>query len=280
MSAPYLPSDFLWGAATSAYQIEGAHNADGKTDSVWDTFTHRGRKIRNRENGNIACDHYHRWSADLDLVAGLGVDAYRLSLAWPRLQHADGTANTAGIAFYRRLLEGLKSRGIQAWVTLYHWDLPQHLEDRGGWLNRDTAYRFADYAALCAREFRGLVTGWMTLNEPWCSAWLGYGEGHHAPGLANPRYALQAMHHLLLGHGLALDALRAHDPGTPAGIVANVERVTTDGDTPADHDAARLVEALPVRSACRVDVGPGNPEVPASPSKMRPLLSVKGQRIG
>ncbi|MEY8878333.1 MAG: GH1 family beta-glucosidase [Leptothrix sp. (in: b-proteobacteria)] len=233
---------FVWGVATASYQIEGAIHADGRLPSIWDTFCAQPGKVLAGDSGEHACDHYHRWADDIALIADLGVDAYRLSIAWPRVMHADGTPNAAGLDFYRRLLVGLRARGIQPWVTLYHWDLPQHLEDRGGWLNRDTAFRFADYAALLGREFKGLVAGWMTLNEPWCSAFLGYGNGHHAPGLADNRYAAQAMHHLLLGHGLAADALRAADPGTPVGIVANVGRATSDSSDPADQTAARLYE--------------------------------------
>ncbi|MDZ7857965.1 GH1 family beta-glucosidase [Sphaerotilus sp.] len=233
---------FLWGVATASYQIEGAIHADGRLPSIWDTFSATPGKTLGGDSGEHACEHYTRWAEDVDLIADLGVDGYRLSIAWPRVMHADGTPNAAGLDFYRRLLTRLGERGIRRFVTLYHWDLPQHLEDRGGWLNRDTAWRFADYAALVARELRGLVDGWMTLNEPWCSAFLGYGNGHHAPGLADPRYATQAMHHLLLGHGLGLQAIREHDPGTPAGIVANVGRGTTDSSDPADIEAARLYE--------------------------------------
>ena len=233
---------FLWGVATASYQIEGAVDEDGRLPSIWDTFSATPGKVLNGDTGAVACDHYHRWADDVDLIADLGVDAYRLSVAWTRVMHADGKPNERGIAFYERLLDRLAARGLKAMVTLYHWDLPQHLEDRGGWLNRDTAYRFADYAALVARELSGLVEGWMTLNEPWCSAFLGYGNGHHAPGLADPRYAAQAMHHLLLGHGLALQAIRDNDPGTPAGIVANVGRGTSDSADPADQEAARLYE--------------------------------------
>lgn len=238
MEAP----EFLWGVATASYQIEGALHADGRLPSIWDTFSATPGKTLGGDTGEQACEHFDRWAEDVELIAGLGVDAYRLSIAWPRVLHADGTPNHAGLDFYRRLLTRLGERGIQRFVTLYHWDLPQHLEDRGGWLNRDTAWRFAEYAALVARELSGLVEGWMTLNEPWCSAFLGYGNGHHAPGLADPRYATQAMHHLLLGHGLALDAVRQNDPGTPAGIVANVGRGTSDSADPADQEAARLYE--------------------------------------
>ncbi|WP_294765827.1 GH1 family beta-glucosidase [uncultured Rhodoferax sp.] len=234
--------EFVWGVATASYQIEGAIAEDGRVPSIWDTFSAKPGKVLHGDTGEHACDHYHRWSEDVDLIESLGVDAYRLSIAWPRVMHADGTPNRKGLDFYKKLLTRLAEKGIQRFVTLYHWDLPQYLEDRGGWLNRDTAYRFAEYADLVSRELQGLVTGWATLNEPWCSAYLGYGNGHHAPGLANTRWATQALHHLLLGHGLALPLLRANDPVARCGIVANVGRGTTDGTTEADRIAAQRYE--------------------------------------
>ena len=235
---------FTWGVATASFQIEGATEADGRLPSIWDSFCATPGKVLHGDTGEPACDHYRRWEGDVDLIAGLGVDAYRLSIAWPRVQHEDGTPNEAGLDFYRRLLDRLAERGIQRYVTLYHWDLPQHLQARGGWLNRETAYRFADYADQVSRALGGRVSAWMTLNEPWCSAFLGHGNGHHAPGLAHPRYATQAMHHLLLGHGLALPALQANDPGARRGIVANVGRGTTDGQRESDRDAAHLYEVM------------------------------------
>ena len=234
--------DFLLGAATASYQIEGAIDEDGRLPSIWDTFSATPGKVLAGDTGEVACDHYHRWESDLDLLTSLNFEAYRFSIAWPRVMDAAGRPNPKGIAFYRRLLERLKKKGVRTFATLYHWDLPQHLEDRGGWLNRDTAYRFADYADLMSRELQGLVDGWMTLNEPWCSAYLGYGNGHHAPGLANGRYATQAMHHLLLAHGLAIPVLRANDPGSGKGIVANVGRGTSNSPVAADVRAAHLFE--------------------------------------
>jgi beta-glucosidase len=234
---------FVFGAGTSSYQIEGATGVDGRLPSVWDTFCATPGKVLRGENGNVACDHYHRWAEDLDLMARMGLDAYRFSIAWPRVMRADGTPNARGIDFYQRLVDGLAERGIQAFVTLYHWDLPQHLEDRGGWLNRETAWRFADYADLMSRALAGRVSAWATHNEPWCAAYLGYGNGHHAPGHSNTRWATQAMHHLLLGHGLALPALRANDPQAQAGIVANVGPGYPATDTEADRRAATLYDA-------------------------------------
>jgi beta-glucosidase len=240
--SPMARRDFIWGVATASYQIEGASSEDGRLPSIWDTFSAVPGKVLNGDTGAVACDHYHRWAEDVDLIAALNVDAYRLSIAWPRVMDEHGRPNHAGIDFYKRVLDRLAEKGVQRYVTLYHWDLPQHLEDRGGWLNRDTAYRFADYADLMSRELQGRVNAYMTLNEPWCSAYLGYGNGHHAPGHANLRQATQAMHHLLLGHGLALPALQANDPAAKRGIVANVGRGSTDRNTPADRDAAHLFQ--------------------------------------
>jgi beta-glucosidase len=236
---------FVFGAGTSSYQIEGAAQEDGRLESIWDRFCATPGKVLRGETGALACDHYHRWQEDLDLLQRLGVDAYRFSIAWPRVMDEAGRPNARGIDFYKRLLDGLGERGIRAFVTLYHWDLPQHLEDRGGWLNRETAHRFADYADLMSRELGGgRVAAWTTHNEPWCSAYLGYGNGHHAPGLESTRGAAQAMHHLLLGHGLALPALRANDPKALHGIVANVSPGYADIDTAEDRDAASLFETF------------------------------------
>ncbi|HET7794647.1 MAG TPA: GH1 family beta-glucosidase [Rhizobacter sp.] len=233
---------FTWGVATASYQIEGATHRDGRLPCIWDTYAATPGKVVNGENGDRACEHYDRWQSDVDLIASLGVDAYRLSIAWPRVMDEQGRPNRAGIDFYKRLLDRLEAKGLKRFVTLYHWDLPQHLEDRGGWVNRDTAYRFADYADLMSRELSGHVTAWATLNEPWCSAFLGYANGRHAPGRTNLRFATQAMHHLLLGHGLALPALEANDPGALRGLVANIGRGAPERDTPADREAARLFE--------------------------------------
>jgi beta-glucosidase len=232
--------DFLYGVATASYQIEGATNEDGRLPCIWDTFAATPGKVLNGDTGAVACDHYHRWESDVDLIASLGVDGYRLSIAWPRVMDEKGRPNHKGLDFYKRLLARLKDKGLKTFVTLYHWDLPQHLQDRGGWLNRETSYRFADYADLMSRELAGRVDAWATLNEPWCSAFLGHGNGHHAPGLSDLRYATQAMHHLLLGHGLALRALHANDVAAKRGIVANVGAFTPATDSAADADAAHL----------------------------------------
>jgi beta-glucosidase len=243
MHSPMRRPGFTWGVATASYQIEGAVRADGRLPSIWDTYCATPGKVLNGDNGDVACDHYHRWAADVDLIADLGVDAYRLSIAWPRVIGLDGQLNPKGVDFYKRVLDRLGDKGVQRYITLYHWDLPQHLEDRGGWLNRDTAYRFADYADQISRALQGRVTAWSTLNEPWCSAYLGYTNGRHAPGRKHPRYAAQALHHLLLGHGLAQPALKANDPAAERSIVVNIGRgVPEDPTSDADRDAAHLFE--------------------------------------
>jgi beta-glucosidase len=244
-----LPPDFLWGVATSAYQIEGASGEDGRTDSIWDTFCRMPGAIAGGENGDVACDHYHRMPADVALIRGLGVDAYRFSVAWPRVQPGGrGPVNPAGLAFYDRLVDELLAAGVRPWLTLYHWDLPQELEDAGGWPARDTAYRFADYAALVFDRLGDRVTNWTTLNEPWCSAMLGYADGVHAPGRRDFAAAIHAVHHLLLGHGLAARVIRSAASGpVEIGITHILGDATPATDSAADRDAARRADGLGAR---------------------------------
>ncbi|MDB1089278.1 GH1 family beta-glucosidase [Streptomyces sp. ACA25] len=246
---PGLPADFRWGVATSAYQIEGAVDTDGRTPSIWDTFCRVPGAVAGGENGDTACDHYHRLAEDVGIIAGLGVDTYRFSLAWPRIQPGGhGPANPRGVAFYDRLVDSLLERGITPWVTLYHWDLPQELEDAGGWPARDTAHRFADYAELAHAALGDRVRHWTTLNEPWCSAMLGYESGVHAPGRKNFGDAMHAVHHLLLGHGLAARRLREAAPEPlELGITLNLGHATPATDHPADAAAARRADGLGTR---------------------------------
>ncbi|MBF0815940.1 beta-glucosidase [Microbacterium paludicola] len=246
MQRTHFPPSFVWGSATASYQIEGAVAEDGRGPSIWDTFSHTPGRVANGDTGDIADDHYHLYADDVAIMADLGLDAYRFSIAWPRIQ-ADGSGpvNAAGIGFYRRLAEQLLERGITPWATLYHWDLPQTLEDRDGWLNRDTALRFAEYSARVAEELGDIVKHWITLNEPWCSAFLGYGSGHHAPGRQEGSRAARAAHHLLLGHGLAMPALRDALPSdAQVGITLNLYSVKPASDAPADLDAARRIDGL------------------------------------
>lgn len=204
-----FPAGFRWGVATAAYQIEGAAGEDGRGVSTWDTFSHEPGRIADGGTGDVACDHYHRWPEDVGLMAGLGIDAYRFSIAWPRIQPAGrGAANPKGLDFYERLVDGLLDRGIAPAATLYHWDLPQQLEDEGGWMSRDTAYRFAEYAYLVAERLGDRVDMWITLNEPVVVTAYGYAFGIYAPGKELMLDALPTAHHQLLGHGLAVSALR------------------------------------------------------------------------
>jgi beta-glucosidase len=238
---PTFPEGFLWGVATSAYQIEGAVAADGRGPSIWDTFSHTPGAIFHGDTGDVAADHYHRLQEDLDLIARLGIPGYRFSIAWPRVQpDGVGAINRRGVDFYRRLLDGLREREIEPMVTLYHWDLPQALDDEGGWLNRDTASRFAEYAALVADELGELASRWITINEPWCSAFLGYYEGRFAPGHRDYGEALVATHHLLLAHGLSVAAVRAASPAVELGITVNLADIVPA--SPADAEAAERAD--------------------------------------
>ncbi|WP_249416962.1 GH1 family beta-glucosidase [Streptomyces sp. TS71-3] len=234
-----LPKDFVWGVATSAYQIEGAVAEDGRSPSIWDTFSHTPGKIAGGDHGDVACDHYHRWPEDVALMRELGAGAYRLSLAWPRIvPGGDGPVNEAGLGFYDRLVDALLEAGITPNITLYHWDLPQILQDRGGWPARDTAEHFAAYASAAAERLGDRVHQWATLNEPLCSAWIGHLEGRMAPGLTDVKAAVHASYHLLLGHGLAAQAIRAAAPGAAVGIVNNLSTVAPATDSEADRAAA------------------------------------------
>ncbi|MFN8075258.1 MAG: GH1 family beta-glucosidase [Kineosporiaceae bacterium] len=241
-----FPDDFLFGVATASYQIEGGAQADGRGPSIWDTFARTPGKVHEQHNGDVACDHYHRWESDLDLMKDLGMQAYRFSVAWPRWQATgSGPINEKGAAWYDRLVDGLLERGIAPWATLYHWDLPQALEDAGGWATRDTAYRFAEYSAAVHARLGDRVAGWITLNEPYCSSFLGYASGYHAPGRYDDKGTIDAVHHLLLGHGLARQAIKEADPSAPVGITLNLYPVDPlDPEDPADRDAARRIDGL------------------------------------
>ncbi|MFT5758837.1 MAG: beta-glucosidase [Alteromonadaceae bacterium] len=214
-----LSQEFVYGVATAAFQIEGGVNE--RLPCIWDIFCEKPDKIVDKSNGDVACDHYNKWPQDIELVSSLGVDAYRLSISWPRVITVSGELNQAGVDFYIAILDELKKRHIKAFVTLYHWDLPQHLEDDGGWLNRETAYKFKDYADLISKAFGDRVYSYATLNEPFCSAYLGYEIGIHAPGLKGKQYGKKAAHHLLLAHGLAMAVLQKNSPNSMNGIVLN-----------------------------------------------------------
>ena len=229
--------DFVYGVATSSFQIEGA--AELRDPSIWDTFCATPGKIKDASDGLIACDHYHLWEQDIDLIASLGVDAYRFSICWPRIIRKDGIINQEGLDFYIAILDRLNEKGIKPFVTLYHWDLPQHLEDEGGWLNRDTAYQFRDYVDVVTKAFGQRVYSYATLNEPFCSAYLGYEAGVHAPGHANVNYGRKAAHHLLLAHGLGMQVLQQNAPHALNGIVLNFTPAYPASDSPADVQATK-----------------------------------------
>jgi len=238
-----FPEGFLWGAATAAYQIEGAPDTDGKGPSIWDTFSHTPGKVFHGDTGDVACDSYNRFPEDIALLKRLGAGAYRFSLSWPRVQ-ADGrgAANIKGIDYYKRVIDALLEAGIEPVVTLYHWDLPQPLQDRGGWASRDIAGAFGEFAAIAGEAFGDRVTKWITVNEPWVVSNVGYREGRHAPGIRDGAQAVAANHHLLLAHGHAVRALRATARETPSvGITLNlgvVRPVTPDAaDVAAEHEA-------------------------------------------
>lgn len=243
---PYrFPDGFTWGAATSAQQIEGGRHEDGRGESIWDRFAATSGKIEDGSNSDIACDHYHRWREDIDLMTDLGLDSYRFSIAWPRiLPEGRGTPNPAGLDFYDALVDGLLEAGIQPFPTLYHWDLPQALQDEGGWGERKTVEAFVDYARVVVERLGDRVGEWVTHNEPWCIASLGHEEGHHAPGHLDPAEALRVAHHLLLSHGRATKAIREVSTGAAVGIVHNYCPAFPATDSDADHDAARWFDGF------------------------------------
>ncbi|WP_116950379.1 GH1 family beta-glucosidase [Jiangella endophytica] len=244
-----FPDGFVFGSATASYQVEGAAEEDGRGPSIWDTFSRIPGKVWNGDTGDVAVDHYHRLDADLDLMRGLGLQAYRFSVAWPRIQPGgSGPVNPKGLDFYSRLVDGLLERGIAPVVTLYHWDLPQPLEDAGGWPARDTAYRFAEYAAHVGAALGDRVDTWTTLNEPWCSAYLGYGSGAHAPGRTDGADALRAVHHLNLGHGLALRELREVVTKDDARFSVTLNFHVLRGVDGTAHEAKRRIDALANRA--------------------------------
>jgi beta-glucosidase len=243
-----FPRNFTWGVATSAFQIEGANASDGKGPSIWDTFCAQPGRILDASTGAVACDHYHRYEGDVALMSAMDLDAYRFSMAWSRVQPAGfGAWNEKGFDFYDRLIDQLHQRGMAPHLTLYHWDLPQGLQDKGGWLARDTCHRFADYAAEVARRFGDRLAAIATHNEPWCTANLGYGNAQFAPGVADAKLAVQVSHHLLLSHGLAMQSMRATGTSAQLGIVLNQWTADPATDSQADRDMAELEYARSVQ---------------------------------
>ena len=240
-----LPPDFVWGAATAAYQIEGAVAEDGRGESIWDRFSATPGAVRAGDTGAVACDFYHRYPADIELMRQLGLDAFRFSISWPRiLPEGRGAVEQRGLDFYDRLVDSLLEAGLRPFATLYHWDLPQRLEDEGGWPSRATAEAFAEYVAVVAARLGDRVDTWTTHNEPFCTSWLGYTWGIHAPGRRNTADGLAAAHHVLLSHGWAVDALRRASPHARVGIVLDAWPTHPASDDPADAEASAQQDAL------------------------------------
>jgi beta-glucosidase len=241
--AETFPPSFLWGAAASSYQIEGATAEDGRGESIWDRFCATPGKVRNGDTGAVACDFYHRYRDDIGLMRELGIDTFRFSIAWPRiLPDGRGRVNAAGLDFYDRLVDSLLEAGIRPFPTLYHWDLPQVLEDAGGWPARATAEAFVEYVDTVAARLGDRITDWTTHNEPFVASWLGYGSGRHAPGRTSVADALAAAHHLLLSHGWAVEVIRRHSPEADVGIVFDLSPVHPASEDPADVEAARVMD--------------------------------------
>lgn len=243
MSRQQFPAHFLWGAATSSYQIEGAWQEDGKGESIWDRFAHTPGKIIDGANGDVACDHYHRWAEDIALMKEVGLRAYRFSIAWPRiLPHGVGAVNQKGIDFYSRLVDGLLEAGIVPFATLYHWDLPQAIQDRGGWPARLTAEAFVEYADVVTRALGDRIKHWITHNEPWCAGMLSHQVGEHAPGWRDWYAGLAASHHVLLSHGWAVPVIRRNSPKAEVGITLNFTAAATSEPTPENLAAVRIFD--------------------------------------
>jgi beta-glucosidase len=231
-----FPPGFLWGSATAAYQVEGAAKEDGRGESIWDRFSHTPGKVKNGDTGDVACDHYHRFVEDVKLMKDLGIEAYRFSVSWPRiLPSGKSQINWLGLDFYDRLVDALLSHGIQPYLTLYHWDLPQALQDYGGWANRDTCGYFADYSAIVSRRLGDRVKNWTTINEPWVVAHLGNKTGEMAPGNKDEKLTLQVSHNLLVAHGMSMQALRADRPDSKVGIVLSLSPSEPLTDDPGAH---------------------------------------------
>lgn len=243
-----FPDNFLWGVSTSAYQIEGAVNEDGRGESIWDRFAHTPGKVDDGSTADVACDHYHRYPEDIDLMADLGIQAYRFSISWPRiLPNGKGEVNQAGIDYYNDLINKLLEKGITPFPTLYHWELPTGLHGMEGWTQRDTAYAFAEFADVCSAAFGDRVKHWITHNEPWCASMLSHQIGLHAPGIKDWTKALTVAHHILLSHGLAVQAIRRNIPDAEIGAAPNFEPAYPATDSHADREAARIWDGYYIR---------------------------------
>lgn len=255
-------SEFLWGAATAAYQIEGAAALGGRSPSIWDTFSATPGRTHQGDTGAIACDHYHRFEADLDLISELGLDSYRFSISWSRLlPEGIGEINHEGINFYNSLIDGLVARGITPFITLYHWDLPRVLQEKGGWNNRECAWWFENFARVCAEQFGDRVKHWITINEPHCVAWFGNFRGWHAPGISDLQTSINVAHHLLLGHGLATRVIHKIVTDSKVGIAPGMTPVYPASDSPEDEAAAEFMDGYDIRWFLDPIYGRGYPKV-------------------
>lgn len=240
-----FPADFVWGCSTSSFQIEGAAAVDGRTPSIWDQFCLQPGNIRDGSDASVACDHYHRWPEDLNLAKQFGMNAYRFSIAWPRIfPDASGKPNQAGLDFYSRLVDGMLERGLQPWATLYHWDLPQYLQEQGGWENRATVDAYLSYADVVTRHLGDRIKHWITHNEPWCTAMHGNWDGMHAPGKKDFKVALQVCHHVMLSHGLAVPLIRANVPKAQVGIALSLHPLRAASELESDQIAMHRHDGL------------------------------------
>ncbi len=272
-----FPDGFLWGTGTSAYQVEGAWDKDGKGESIWDRFAHTPGRIRNAETGDLACDHYHRWPEDITLMQELGLRAYRFSVSWPRiLPTGRGAVNQAGLDFYSRLVDGLLEAGIIPFITLYHWDLPQALQDEGGWARRSTAEAFVTYVDVVSRHLGDRVGHWVTHNEPAVAAFSGHVSGDHAPGIRDATLAIPVSHHLLLSHGWAVPVIRANSPDAQVGIVLNINHMTPASPSEADFHAHRQGDGMWVRWFLDPIYGRGYPADIVADARTLGFLSAEG----
>jgi beta-glucosidase len=256
----HFPNDFIWGTATASYQIEGAFDVDGRGASIWDTFSKTPGKVVNGDTGDNACDHYNRFDEDIAIMKDLGVSAYRFSIAWPRLfPNGDATREERGFDFYNRLIDALVAAGIEPMVTLYHWDLPQALEDKGGWANRDIVEAFEKYATACAEAFGDRISTWITINEPWCVSWLGYSNGVHAPGKKGLQHFLPALHHTVLAQRVGFDAIKKIDTTAIVGTTFSCSHIVPYTNNSKDVDAAIRIDALLNRLFIEPSLGLGYP---------------------
>lgn len=256
-----FPKDFIWGTATASYQIEGAWDEDGKGESIWDRFSHTPGKVANGDSGDVACDHYHLWRHDLDIMKELGLKNYRFSIAWPRvLPTGSGKINQKGLDFYSNLVDGMLEKGIQPFITLYHWDLPQALQEEGGWPSRNIVDRYVEYADVISRALGDRVKNWITLNEPFVSAFMGHMEGRHAPGITDLDTAVAASHHLMLSHGLAVPVIRNNCIGADVGITLNLTPQVPASSSAEDRNKARWMDGFINRWFLDPLVGRGYPQ--------------------